>query len=518
MDSSKFGSFGMVLVASVLSAPAIAAGVPVDGGLVPGGVHAGCESVDARACVERGIEAMGGRRKLAGIVSAHYDIISHLALTEQSYRQQPFITAYERDDMTIDFAKGRMRDVAHVTWPESDPHQSEITQTMIATPTGGVYHSEHGDAPAQLADMAQVGDALALGPERLLLTAAAAPDLHFAPSQWLRATPHAVVEFTWQGTPVRVLLNASNHLPDAVETTRGFQDFWFAWGDVDQRVYFDNWHIVQGVVLPTNRVEERNGVIWQSSQILDASFNGALEEKDFAMDAKAVAASGQAKGWNRAFSDKNRVELAPGIELFRGPWNATLIRQDDGVLVLEAPISPGYVQGVLDKARAEYPDAPVKGVITTSDSWPHMAGVREAVAQGLPVYALDLNQPILDRLVAAPHRLHPDMLQSESKAAHWNIVSKRLEVGRGANRAVLIPLRGATTERQFMVYFPEHRLLYASDTLVVNPDHTLYDPEMMHEVIQAAEREHLQVDTVYAMHEGPTPWKDVVKMVDAALN
>jgi hypothetical protein len=25
------------------------------------------------------------------------------------------------------------------------------------------------------------------------------------------------------------------------------------------------------------------------------------------------------------------------------------------------------------------------------------------------------------------------------------------------------------------------------------------------------------VDTVYAMHEGPTPWRDVVGLVDAAM-
>jgi hypothetical protein len=38
----------------------------------------------------------------------------------------------------------------------------------------------------------------------------------------------------------------------------------------------------------------------------------------------------------------------------------------------------------------------------------------------------------------------------------------------------------------------------------------------MHEVVQAVAREHLQVDTVYAMHEGPTPWPEVVRLVDAA--
>jgi hypothetical protein len=40
----------------------------------------------------------------------------------------------------------------------------------------------------------------------------------------------------------------------------------------------------------------------------------------------------------------------------------------------------------------------------------------------------------------------------------------------------------------------------------------------MHEVVQAVDREHLQVDTVYAMHNGPAPWGEVVQLVAAAAS
>ncbi len=505
-------------LALALAAPAIATEVPHDGDAVPGKAHQGCDGMDARACVAQAMAAMGGRQKLSAIANVHYQTTGHAALTEQSYRQQPFITAYERDDLTLDFDKGRLVRVAHVTWPESDPHQAGITQTLVATPHAGVYRGDKGDRPCSLADLDATSDALALGPERLLLTASAAADLHYAPSQQLRGTPHAVVEFTWNGAPIRVLLNASNHLPDAMESTRTFHDFWYAWGDVRQRVYFDNWHLFQGLVLPSNLVEVRNEVPWQSTQIVDASFNNKLDDKTFAMDAAVASKSVQSKGWDRSFSDKARIELAPGIELYQGSWSTTLIKQDDGVLVLEAPISPTFAQGIFAKARSEYPGAPIKGVLTSSDSWPHMAGVRQAVAEGLPVYALDLNRPLLERLVSSSHSLHPDALQAQPRTPHWIDVADKTEIGHGANRVVLYPLRGASTERQYMAYFPERHLLYASDTLALNADHSLYDPQLMHEVVQAVEREHLQVDTVYAMHEGPTPWSDVLKMVNAAAN
>ena len=58
-------------------------------------------------------------------------------------------------------------------------------------------------------------------------------------------------------------------------------------------------------------------------------------------------------------------------------------------------------------------------------------------------------------------------------------VGGKVSRGSSANRMGLYPLRGASTERQYMVYFPEHRLLYASDTLALNDDGSLYDPELM---------------------------------------
>ena len=52
---------------------------------------------------------------------------------------------------------------------------------------------------------------------------------------------------------------------------------------------------------------------------------------------------------------------------------------------------------------------------------------------------------------------------------------------------------------------------------MVNDDRTLYDPELFHEVMQAVQRENLQVDTVFAMHQKPVAWSEVVAMVPGSL-
>lgn len=483
--------------------------------------------VGAKRCLAMALDAMGGAARLDGVKSMSYTSFSNTALTEQSYRQEPFISSYERTKTSVDLAGNRLRVESTLTWPESDPGQSESHSTMVADGDGCVNKADTSaasaapapvpDRPCSLAQIDEERGMFALGPLRLLKTAMSASDLRVEPPQTLRSTPHAVVAFTWQGTLVRILLNIFNHLPDAVETVEQFHDFWYFWGDVHRRIYLDNWQTFRGVRIPTNLVEERNGVLWKSTQWLDVQFDPPIDPALFTMDAKVAALGAQSKGWERPFNPKSETQLAPGITLFPGAWNSTRVTQDDGIVVLEAPISGTYTGGVIAEAKKRYPDLPIKAALSTSDSWPHVGGVRQAVASKLPVYILDLNQPLLDRMVAAKHEIHPDALAQSPQKPEWKIVSQKTVVGSGANRIELYPLRGACTERQYMVYFPEHQLLYASDTLALNDDGSLYDPELMREVVEAVQREGLQVKTVFAMHQGPVAWSDMVGLVEKAL-
>jgi hypothetical protein len=476
----------------------------------------GCAGKSPRQCVDLALDAMGGRDRLQQVKSVRLETIGHTLLVEQSYRQEPFITSYERGQTTLDLANQRMYQEAKLTWPESDPNKSDIDSILIVGPDGGVHRTKDGDSPCSLGELDNAREALALGPVRLLLTASNAPDLHFEPSETLRSTSHTVLAFTWQKVSVRVLLNGFNQLPDAVETTKEFRDFWYFWGDVKQRIYFDNWELFQRVVYPTNQVVERNGLFWRSTQALNVEFNVPIDDKTFVMNEDVAKRSVASPGWNRAFRGDKNTTLAPGVNLFLGAWNSTIVKQSDGIIVLEAPISGSYTQGVIEEARKRYPGMPLKAVLSTSDSWPHFGGVRFAVTQGLPVYILDLNRPLLDKMIRAPHTFDPDTLENtkNSKDPRWEIVSEKKEIGSGENRIELYPLHGASTERQYMVYFPELRLLYASDTLALNDDGTLYDPELMYEVVQAVKRANLKVDTVFAMHQGPMLWDKVLELIE----
>ena len=476
-----------------------------------------CVSVGAANCLALVTRAVLGEKKLDSISSLEFAEIGHTQVAEQSYRQEPFLNSYERLNELVDLKGKRMYRETKMTWPESDPGPAESSAVVVVGPDGGVRRSKGADQPCASSDIEAARDALTLGPISVLLAASQASDVHFEEQEMLRSTPHLTIGFTTGGQRVRLVVNRSNLLPDAVETISQLHDFWFYWGDVERKIYFDNWKIFHGLRYPSTAIEERNGLVWRSRQVLDLQVNPAIDESQFAMDPAAKQLSLTARGKDAPFHAGKTVELAAGVMLFSGSWNATIIRQDDGVVLLECPLSNQFVRGLLDEARRQNPGAPIKAVVSTSDSWPHVGGIREAVAQGIPVYVLDLNRPLLERMVKASHTLDPDPLSRTPREAQWRQVDRKTYIGSGPNRIELYPIGGASTERQYMVYLPEHKLLYASDTLALHDDGGLYDPELTYEVFEAVERERLDVETVYSMHQGPLQWSAVLNLLRAAF-
>ena len=139
----------------------------------------GCVNQSAKQCVGLALDAMGGRKRLEQVKSLKLQVIGHTQLMEQSYRQAPFITSYERGQVTLDLVNQGVLTEMKSTWPESDPNQSDSDSTVVVGPDGGVTRSKDGDSPCSLSALDAARQMLALGPGRVLLTASDAPDLHF---------------------------------------------------------------------------------------------------------------------------------------------------------------------------------------------------------------------------------------------------------------------------------------------------------------------------------------------------
>jgi hypothetical protein len=470
----------------------------------------------AESYVERAVEQMGGVSRLRSIKTARVEYWGHRYLLEESERPDgPWIVAYEQATELRDYQTATLR---------KDEEQwglgSEEGVKSSMTVADGVAQMITADQlrPMSMEQVVDAQEELEFSPNRLMLAAISAADLHALPDTRIHGEPYHVIAFTRDSRPIRVYFNAYTGLPGVVAWTRAYpySTFWRVWGNVQNRLEYTSYELLPGGFrLPLQYDLARNGQPFTSRIITKIEVNSQLPRDAFVISPNVKTAFEQRK--------PNMIDgpplgksssLIPGddsLVQFVGAWNCAIVKQSDGLVILEAPISPAHTRALLAEAHKRFPNIPVKATITTSDAWPHFGGIREIVANGIPIYALDLNQPILTRFINASFTQVPDTLAKSPKPATFHWVSTKTVIGTGPNRLELYPMRNASGERMMMVYFPEHQLLYTSDLVQPGRKGPFFMMEYVREASDAVKRESLTVDRFFGMHMPMSPWTNVEK-------
>ncbi|HEY7292481.1 MAG TPA: hypothetical protein VH583_21770 [Vicinamibacterales bacterium] len=468
----------------------------------------------------RAANALGGVDKLKSIETVEVGGLSVWHQREQSERPEgPWFATFtdftDVRNVRLDAVRrtARTRGFSSPDWMDST-NWSEPSTTFAAGGLG-IRQANGTFSPGEIPwDVGALP--VALGPEHALVAALDAADLHAEPDAVIDGYAHHVLAFTFAAARVRLFLNAPSFLPKAIDVVRArpYDVFWAPWGDVARRVTFGLWTLEpEGVLYPrlwdfsTN--QQPDGTI----EITRVRFNPPVDRSTFDIpeaDRQRLAA-GRRLIADTPLGSQERPshELAPGIVQVPGRWDIVEVKQDDGVVIIEGPLSSSYSVKVIDDAKQRFGGAPIKAVISTSDSWPHIGGLREYVARAIPIYALDLNVPILRRLFAAKFESTPDALAKRPHEPTLRVVAGRTVVGTGSNQLVIYPLRTPSGERQMMVYWPAHHLLYTSDLFTIRGKF-IFLPLQVAEAVGAAGREQLQVETAFGMHYDPLPWSTIV--------
>ncbi|MEP6849966.1 MAG: hypothetical protein ABI999_14000 [Acidobacteriota bacterium] len=472
---------------------------------------------DAREVVNRSIAAMGGIEKLRGIKLIHSRSLGHFYFLEQSERPEgPWYVDYQKTEEWRDVENGGVRRNIGLTGIQ------EGRETDIVM--GGVSVSDMGNGLAPNPNnIAPIDELLAMAPERILLIALDASDLRYGGTEMVQSSPSDIVEFTWKGSPVKVAINHNTNLITMTDVVRArpAEQFWGIWGDFSVKNYYSYWMLQKGGFRYPQQVDTfYNGQPLRTDTILSVEFNVEPPKQTFQIsDDLRTAYTAVPK---RMFPDlplgrpdRPPIQAAPDFTIIPGNWNVTLIKQDDGIVIIEAPISSAYSAKVIAEVKRRYPTAKIKCVISTSDSFPHFGGLREYAAAGIPIYALDLNEPIIRRLLWAEYKSYPDSLEKDPsrKKVKLNIVRGRTVIGTGRNQLVLYPIRSETGERMTMIYAPQLKLLYGADLVQPLPTGGFFMPQYLTELSDAATRENLDVQQIFAIHCRPTPWKQVLAFI-----
>ena len=472
------------------------------------------DSGAARDWVREAMDAMGGENALRGVHGLHMVGVHELAGVAYSpHLTEPRMT-YELVDEWLDVDRSRFSRRATDYVPS---FRDGLQYRLIADPVVRVAiidAGRFGAFPVDSSGVEAYARELEQAPERVLTSAMAASDLEARRDTTIGGQRYHVVAF--EHGQISVFIHAITHLPLAVETRIAVDDpDWTLWGDIVSRTTFSSWSRArEGVHLPLTRTTTRNGIPYEkwsltvldvvasvpadSLVIPDSLRQQAMHQPPLALDTGHVIADG--------------VVYIPSV------WNVLLVRQPDGVVVIESPRSPRYSRLVIAEAARRFPGVPIKAVIAADFIWSHYAGIREYIARGVHVYTPDANVADLRRILAAPHRLVPDSLARAPRPAIITGVASRVTIGTGPNRIELIPAVGPGTdygEHMLVAYLPDRRLLYASDLLPTPAFEPNFVGQGTVDVAALVARERLSIDSVVTIHLAPRAWAPIADSVQA---
>lgn len=184
-------------------------------GLVPTCVFAATGSQStAPQLLHQALEAQGGEQILRGLRNVQWSLAGYRNMLEQSERPEgPYVTEFDSTTEVYDFRGNRYLNITEAT-----------VYTVFKFSRGTVVTNENAMRLAnsqKLAgtpqEMQLAHERLSLSPERVLLTALDASDVHRERDAVLQSVPQNVAAFTLDGAPVHVFLNANTHLPTAVD-------------------------------------------------------------------------------------------------------------------------------------------------------------------------------------------------------------------------------------------------------------------------------------------------------------
>lgn len=451
--------------------------------------------------VERAMTVIGGRQRLESIRGISFKIASHAMLAEQSERPTgPFLHVYSRGPQSIDLDKGEWTGEMTTSGLVYGP--DEVTRKVAVD-----MKTAKGVSPLEAWLFRR---RMVFGPERALLTAANAQDLQLERAQIFNGVTHDVVRFRQGDSQVRLFLKHGSNAPSAIETTSRMPFPWSIWGDVTTTTRWGAWEAHEfGIMEPGQWTTDANGTTIDDVTVLSSELKlAAGSPNNLAFPALPKEDPAPLLARYKA------VKVAEGITQYQGPFNTFVVDQPDGLVVIEPVMNSAFTSAFLDRLAKDFPNRKVKAVVATDDAWPHFGGIRTFVARGADLIVLDLNRPILQRLCDAVYRSQPDELASHPAKPHFRLVGRSLSLGSGPNRMVFYPIAGQGSERMMMAYFPERRLLYGSD-LLQKTSTGFFFPSYPKELAAAVRRENLGVDTVFAEHLGPTPWKVVTDFVES---
>ncbi len=453
-----------------------------------------------RSLIDRAVEVMGGTafRQLHAVrlIGSSTDELSSI-----SPAGAPTVPLYQAFSELRDLDGLRFRRSAVASFPL---RPNSIPSTEVLDSTTAVRVMGDRTVPGSPSQWRESYPWLRHGIERVLFRALAATDLAMAADTTIAGRPVRTVAFDHDRD--RVYLDRATDLPVAIGLDQRFVDdpTWGMWGTLRTITVYGTWAWLDGGIrYPMVRTVYRGGRSIRHVMIRRVELDPPTPSDSFPITdvlREGFAARDEVRLGNGTDST---AWLAPGVLAIPGPFTVYLVRQGRNYVVLGTPHSRTYMRLVLAEAERWFPGGQPVAAVATSATWPHMAGIGELVARGIPILASPETSSLIREVVAA---------NGGARAPRITEVRDSSVIGAGADRLVLFANhgRGATHEDQLVAWLPERGILYAAD--LFRPER--FEPNLwrqpLAELRELAARHDLVPVRVVSIHISSTPWSDVL--------
>lgn len=166
------------------------------------------------------------------------------------------------------------------------------------------------------------------------------------------------------------------------------------------------------------------------------------------------------------------IELQPGVYHLRGgSHNSMAIEQENGVIILEAPLYPERSEAILAWVATQFPGKAVTHVVLTHHHHDHSAGARAFVAAGATIVIGDASIEFFRDIFRAPSTIVEDNLQTNPAQANFMAVAPEdliITLSDGTNPIDIYPFSTGHADDMVMIHMPNGDYLFQSD--LFNPD------------------------------------------------
>jgi len=480
-------------------------------GILITGAHSFTLAQSATEILDSVIERMGGKKAWQKVDFIRTQHIGHKHWLEQSESPNgPFITSYE----VVEELRGVGSQKLHRK-ENTRQFQSREARDSEVILNGDRGLMKFGQRAFPLPYQLRVGheEWLRYAPERLIFDATEAI-LSNEADQDLEGSPHHVLSYTQDKLNVKLFINRHTLVltQAKIESYQPYDIFNYPWGKFITTIKYSlHWLYAGGFRYPAQWDVYKLGKKFRSTTIVDIDFAPDVAPDTFAIPNDVPPAPAPELVNEIALKTEALVKVAKGIQTIPGMWYVGHIEQEDGILVIEGPISSGYNEQHLAFLKKQYPNKPIKAVFSTSDAWPHLGGIRAFAAGNIPIYTHRLNEPIIRQILQADHSPMPDAYEQNKPEPQFRLVDKAITLDDPDTPVHIIPVNGEGGERMIMLYLPRQKVLYASDLVQYNGrSKNFFSPQYLSEVKQVVDQYQLEVETVFAMHTSPLPWQQVL--------